>query len=65
MAGFFSSLWPHQSFELAGNQQALVYCAAGQRSDAFVDRYREVAKRAGINLVSLPGGVNGLHTQRS
>ena len=65
VAGFFSSLWPHQSFELAGNQQALVYCAAGQRSDAFVDRYREVAKRAGINLVSLPGGVNGLHTQRS
>src|SRR5699024_1209679 len=65
VAGFFSLLRPHQSVELAGNQQALVYCAAGQRSNTFVERYSEVAKRAGIELVSLPGGVNGLQAQRS
>ena len=51
VANFFSTL---------GNNQVLVYCAAGQRSTNFVERYEAVAQRAGVVLTSLPGGVNGL-----
>ena len=46
---------------LADKQQnVLVYCASGARSSAFIKRYSDVAQRAGVKLVSLPGGVNGL-----
>ncbi|MFH0412802.1 ThiF family adenylyltransferase [Corynebacterium sp. L4756] len=38
----------------------VVYCASGVRSSALVERYFDVAQRAGVKLVSLPGGVNGL-----
>ena len=45
---------------LQGDQQVLVYCAAGQRSEQFVKRYASLAERSGMTLASLPGGVNGL-----
>ena len=51
VADFFSQL---------GDSQVLVYCAAGQRSKNFVERYQAVAQRTGVVLESLPGGVNGL-----
>ncbi|AGF72792.1 ThiF family adenylyltransferase [Corynebacterium halotolerans] len=38
----------------------VVYCASGMRSARFVDEYSENARRAGVELVSLPGGVDGL-----
>src|SRR5699024_1584595 len=44
---------------LQGEQQVLVYCAAGQRSEQFVERYAPLAERSGMTLASLPGGVNG------
>src|SRR5699024_6676397 len=46
--------------ELRGDQQVLGYCAAGQRSEEFLERYASLAERSGMSLVSLPGGVNGL-----
>ncbi len=38
----------------------VVYCASGMRSARFVEEYAECAAEAGIRLINLPGGVNGL-----
>src|SRR5699024_8996682 len=51
VADFFSQL---------GESQVLVYCAAGQRSTNFVERYEAVAHRAGVVLERLSGALNGL-----
>ncbi|WJZ07123.1 ThiF family adenylyltransferase [Corynebacterium glaucum] len=36
----------------------VVYCAAGARSDRFVEEFAELAAQLGITLHSLPGGTN-------
>lgn len=60
VAALLSSLQALTRDSDTGQQQAMIYCAAGQRSSDFVERYAELGERAGLELVSLPGGVNGL-----
>lgn len=38
----------------------VVYCASGMRSARFVEEYSGQAERLGVELLSLPGGVNGV-----
>lgn len=38
----------------------VVYCASGKRSATVVQEQSETARAAGVELLSLPGGVNGL-----
>lgn len=41
------------------NEDVVVYCASGIRSQHFVDTYGQVASEHGVSLYNLPGGVKG------
>lgn len=41
------------------NEDVVVYCASGVRSQHFVDTYGQVAGYFGVSLYNLPGGVQG------
>lgn len=60
VAALLRALQAESPSDLATGDHVLVYCASGQRSQKFVERYSFLADRAGVSLLSLPGGVNGL-----
>lgn len=53
-----ASRWDKDSPPAGLDGTVLVYCASGQRSARFIDRFGPRATAAGVRLVNLPGGTN-------
>lgn len=53
---------PERFDEVLANRSGtvVVYCASGSRSRDFLGQYRDQALRSDIELIDLPGGLNGL-----
>ncbi|WP_394282171.1 ThiF family adenylyltransferase [Corynebacterium sp.] len=51
-----ASRWDKDSPPAGLDGTVLVYCASGQRSARFIDRFGPRATAAGVRLVNLPGG---------